>query len=118
MAQFRNIALIVGINRYDCDSRIASLTTARFDAIKLAEILKRDYEYDVELLTDEQQQATCENLRQALSRLPDRVKGRQNQEKVRLLFYFAGHGIPSQGLDGEAGYLVAQDAEVKQLKKF
>lgn len=126
MVKFRNIALIIGINKYKNAERIANLTTARFDAIKLKEILKRDYGYDVELLTDAEEhlQATCEGIRQALGRLPDRLKPSQAQssssekEKVRLVFYFAGHGIPSQGEDGEAGYLVAQDAELEQLKNF
>jgi WD40 repeat protein/energy-coupling factor transporter ATP-binding protein EcfA2 len=126
MVKFRNIALIIGINKYDKSERIANLTTARFDAIKLKEILERDYGYDVELLTDakEHPQATCGGIRQALAKLPDRLKPLQNEsnsgekEKVRLVFYFAGHGIPSQGEDGEAGYLVAQDAELEQLKNF
>ena len=122
MVEFRNVALIIGINNYENDPRIAQLTTARFDAIKLKNILERDYEYDVELLTDDQkedqQKATCDSIRQALARLPDRVQARQDKEKVRLIFYFAGHGIPSQRADGEAGYLVAQDAEIEQLKNF
>jgi ABC-type dipeptide/oligopeptide/nickel transport system ATPase subunit len=126
MVKFRNIALIIGINNYGNAERIANLTTARFDAIKLGGILKRDYGYDVELLTDAEEhlQATCEGIRQALGRLPDRLKPSQaessssKEEKVRLVFYFAGHGIPSQGEDGEAGYLVAQDAELEQLKNF
>jgi WD40 repeat protein/energy-coupling factor transporter ATP-binding protein EcfA2 len=123
MVKFRNIALIIGINEYGNADRIANLTTAQFDAIKLGEILK-DYGYDVELLTDEHQKATCDGIRQALGRLPDRLKPLQvennngEEEKVRLVFYFAGHGIASQGEDGEAGYLVAQDAELEQLKNF
>ncbi|PSB55060.1 hypothetical protein C7B61_21685, partial [filamentous cyanobacterium CCP1] len=52
----------------------------------------------------------------ALKRLTDRVQ--HQQDKARLIFYFAGHGIPSQGDDGEAGYLVPKDAEVEQLKNF
>jgi WD40 repeat protein len=115
MTIFHNLALIVGINKYAQDQRIADLTTARFDAIKLAEILKQ-YEYDVELLTDDKNQATCDGIRAALKRLTDRVQ--HQQDKARLIFYFAGHGIPSQGDDGEAGYLVPQDAEVEQLKNF
>jgi hypothetical protein len=111
MKKFRNLALIIGINEYAQDQRIANLTSARFDAIKLAKIL------DVDLLTDDQQQATCDGIRNALTRLSGRVQS-QPQEQVRLIFYFAGHGMPSQGEDGEAGYLIPQDAEVEQLKNF
>lgn len=117
MVKFRNVALVIGINYYT-DLRIADLTTARFDAKKLANVLDEDYNYEVTLLTDENQLATFAGIEQALEQLADRVKPRDAVEKVRLVFYFAGHGMPSQGEDGQAGALVAQDAELEQRKNF
>ena len=45
-----NLAIAIGINNYS--NGIAELTTARPDAEKLADLLATDYNYQVELITD------------------------------------------------------------------
>jgi uncharacterized caspase-like protein len=39
-------------------------------------------------------------------------------ENNRLLFYFAGHGMPLESDDGPRGFLLPQDADPKDSKTF
>ncbi len=45
-----NLALIIGINQYQ--NGIAKLNTANPDAEELANLLRNEYQYQVELITD------------------------------------------------------------------
>jgi WD40 repeat protein len=102
-----NLAVVIGINQYQ--NGIPELKTARFDAERLAGILQTKYGYNVKLFTDEQAQS--DNLWNYLEKLSEKIKSYDNQQ-VRVIFYFAGHGSPPEGEDGEAGYLVPQEAEI------
>jgi hypothetical protein len=114
MAEFdRNLAVIIGINEYQEQLGIKKLKAARPDAEKLAEILCGQG-YEVDLLVDEQ--ATFDGITNFLKiTLPEKIK---TDRRVRLLFYFAGHGTTPQDEEGEAGYLIPQDAEPSNRDKF
>jgi hypothetical protein len=87
-----NLAITIGINNYR--NNIAELTTARPDAKKLADLLENDYNYQVELITDETpRKPTLNELKTLLTKwLPEKLQ--PPAENNRLLFYFAGHGMP------------------------
>ena len=58
-----NLAVVIGINDYH--NGIPALGTAKQDAEAIAEILARDYHYQVHLITEHQ--ATSQNLQQWLA---------------------------------------------------
>ena len=86
-----NLAIAIGINNYR--NNIAELKTARPDAKKLANLLGTDYNYQVELITDEtERKPSLTELRTLLTRwLPQQLQPPAHNN--RLLFYFAGHGM-------------------------
>ncbi|MBD2212160.1 caspase family protein [Nostoc linckia FACHB-104] len=101
-----DLAVVIGINKYE--NGIPELKTAKLDAERLADILEKKHGYQVQLFIDKD--ATSNNIWNYLkTELPDKIKQGQNK-RVRLLFYFAGHGTAPQGEDGEAGYLLPQNA--------
>jgi WD40 repeat protein len=126
MADFkRSLAVVIGINEYQ---DYPKLQTARYDAERLAEILVIEHKYDyVILVTDEtykeyrkeqelsvknKYQPTLDGLRNLLDkRLPAEINPTKDD---RLLFYFAGHGIPDDSDEGPKGYLVPLDADSKK----
>jgi uncharacterized caspase-like protein len=100
-----NLAVVIGINDYQ--NGIPALRTAKQDAEAIAEILKTDYQYQVQLITETE--ATSQNLERWLeTELPAALNA---ANPSRLLFYFAGHGIALNGADGPQGYLIPQDAK-------
>jgi hypothetical protein len=84
-------AMVVGINKYLKEDKIPSLAGAENDAKELYELLKNDQlgEFDIQedhlLLGSD---ATCENIRQALSDL-----FWQDNSCELVLFFFSGHGF-------------------------
>ena len=87
----QNLAIVIGINNYR--NNIAELKTARPDAEKLANLLGADYNYRVELITDNTpHKPTLEKFRTLLTQwLPQQLQPPAHNN--RLLFYFAGHGM-------------------------
>ena len=112
----RNLAVVIGIDRYNSDS-IHDLSTPVSDARALADLLETEYEYkpqNVIRLFDEA--ATLTGLQTLLTEiLPNQLKPTKSD---RLIFYFAGHGIPRNGQDGPEGYLVPQDADSQKQDSF
>ncbi|HEY9633087.1 MAG TPA: caspase family protein [Coleofasciculaceae cyanobacterium] len=126
MAEFkRSLAVVIGINEYQ---DYPKLQTARYDAERLAEILAIDHKYDYvilaaddtykeylkgqELPVKNKYQPTLNGLLNLLSkRLPAEIKPTQED---RLVFYFAGHGIPDDSDEGPKGYLVPLDGDSKK----
>lgn len=112
----RNLAVVIGIDRYNSD-RIHNLSTPVSDARALADLLETEYEYKPEnviRLFDED--ATLTELQTLLNdTLPNRLKPTKGD---RLIFYFAGHGIPRNSKDGPEGYLVPQDADWQKEDSF
>ena len=90
-------ALVIGNNDY---AFITDLKTAANDAQAVAEILRRDYEFDVNLLVN----ATRAEVLRALADYRRTLRPDDN-----LLVYYAGHGV----LDDvtERGYWLPVDAE-------
>ena len=112
----RNLAVVIGIDRYNSDS-IHDLSTPVSDARALAELLETEYEYkpkNVFRLFDAA--ATLTGLQTLLTdTLPHQLKPTKYD---RLIFYFAGHGIPRNSQDGPEGYLVPQDADWHKEDSF
>ncbi|NEZ55385.1 eIF2A-related protein [Adonisia turfae] len=105
----RSLAVIIGINHYA--NGISQLKTATHDARVLAQQLKYEHGYAVDLLVDKA--ATKEAILHLLKELSKTIT-----ENDRLLFYFAGHGLAMDGDDGPAGYLIPQDARLGQHESF
>ena len=90
-------ALVVGINNY---KHMKRLQTAVNDAKAVAEVLERDYGFEVDLLLD----ATRYQILATLSKMRAKLTERDN-----LLVYYAGHGILDKAAN--AGYWLPADAE-------
>lgn len=99
----KGTALIIGINAYS--GGVQPLQSARTDAQAIAQILRDEHDYDVELLLDAQ--ATAASIFKALELdYPQRL----DRDRAFLL-YFAGHGVArGDGSDGPQGYLLASEA--------
>jgi WD40 repeat protein len=111
MSEFsRNLAFIIGVNNYT--NGISPLHNAVNDAKKLVEILREQHGYEVWVCLDEV--ATLNNL----NKLLEKTLPKQVTENDRLLFYFAGHGIALNGLDGPEGYLIPQDAKLGDINTY
>ncbi len=116
----RNLAVIIGIDRYEKAPAIRNLTTAVRDAKAIAELLKDQYEYKPEgiiELTDEK--ATFDGLRDLFQ---TRLRKELNPTgDDRLIIYFAGHGLAhssQEGQDGPEGYLVPYNADPTKPELF
>jgi WD40 repeat protein/energy-coupling factor transporter ATP-binding protein EcfA2 len=110
-----NLAVVIGINEYQ--NGIPKLGTARQDAEAIAHLLKREYHYQVALITDRTKaQATRQNLKHWLE--TDLPKATTKATPSRLLFYFAGHGIALNGDEGPQGYLIPQDARLGDVSTY
>ena len=111
MSQFkRNLAIIIGINKYT--NGISTLSTAVNDAEKIAQILQQEHSYQVWGLLNEQ--ATTTGFWRLLEEfLPNNVA-----ESDRLIFYFAGHGIALNSDDGLEGFLIPQDAKLGDTSSY
>jgi len=96
-----NLAIAIGINQYQ--NSIAKLNTAKSDAETLTDILRDDYQYQVELITDDtDRKPTQKELENLLTQwLPEKLQ--PPAENNRLLFYFAGHGLPLESDHGSTG---------------
>lgn len=97
----RSLAVVVGIDEYR--HGIPRLTSARRDAIRLAEVLEELHGFEYLLLTED---VTLDRLIHLLDRELPEEQGPED----RLLFYFAGHGIARDSDQGLAGFLLPQDA--------
>lgn len=106
----RNLAVVIGINEYQ--NGISRLKTAVPDAIKIANILKQSYQYQLihpDLKTEAilDRDATIDRFRTLFTQtLPQQI---QPNKSDRLLVYFAGHGIARNSDTGPEGYLIPQD---------
>ncbi|MDZ8237242.1 MAG: caspase family protein [Nostoc sp. ChiQUE01a] len=112
----RNLAVVIGINSYNSNG-IHDLKTAVGDASAIADILEKEYAYkqtDIIRLFDDK--ATLTGLEDLLSKtIPNQLKPTSGD---RLIFYYAGHGIPRNSKDGPAGYLVPQNADLNKADSF
>lgn len=125
MADFkRSLAVVIGINEYQ---DYPKLQTAKYDAERLAQILAIEHKYDYvilaidetyeeyrqgqELPVKNKYQPTLNGLRNLLS---ERLRQIKPTQEDRLLFYYAGHGIPVHSDEGPKGYLVPLDADSKK----
>ena len=127
----RNLAVVIGIDFYNIDG-IHNLSTPVSDARAIADLLQTDYDYKEENiirlfspcpndpifkdLLQAYPPVTLDNLRTLLTdTIPNQLKPGKYD---RLIFYFAGHGIPCNSDDGPQGYLVPQNADWKNPGSF
>jgi WD40 repeat protein len=109
MANFqRNLAVVIGINDYQ--NQVPKLKTAKNDAEVLAKLLTDSHQYEVTLITEETE---CKPRLDSLLNLLEKQLPEKINKDDRLLFYFAGHGIAKESDRGPAGFLVPQDADLK-----
>jgi hypothetical protein len=102
MPNFTNdVAIAIGINQYQ--NGIAKLKIAKPDAETLTNLLRDKYQYQVELITDDtDRKPTLKELENLLTKwLPEKIQ--PPAENNRLLFYFAGHGMPLESDHGSTG---------------
>ena len=114
MSEFsRDLAVVIGINDYQ--NGIPALQTAQPDADRMAQILEEErYGYEVKRFLDKE--ATSQEIWKYLKTELPQVLQQLQPRQTRLLVYFAGHGTPPKGEDGEGGFLLPQDAS-KQNKE-
>jgi hypothetical protein len=100
-------ALLVGINKYDCEE-ISDLTGCVRDATAMEALLATNYDggrnYDCRLLTTDSDQVTRERLREVWEQLFDNFS-------EDILFYFSGHGTATRA----GGHVCTQDATKKEV---
>ena len=108
----RYYALVIGINRYK--SPIPQLETARHDAESVAELLGRNYGFEVTTLLDEE--ATRDNILEAIVGYQAKLK-----EDDSLLIYYAGHGFAIRNPDktyDKAYWLPADATSLMSVKRI
>lgn len=114
----RNLAVVIGIDQYQSSS-IHDLRTAVSDAQAIADLLEKEYGYaaqNILRLFPPHVVPTLDTLRKVLTdTLPTQL---QPTLADRLIFYFAGHGLPLNSDEGPAGYLVPQDAQPGDKDSF
>ena len=104
----RNVALIVGIDRYHRDPDIQTLDYARADAEAVADVLRERFGFETYTLYD--QEATKEQLFGTLSRLQNEMG-----ERDALLVFWAGHGHTERLYDGsQEGWLIPADGTMDE----
>ena len=97
----RSLAIVIGVDKYG--NGIPPLRTAVNDASSLAGSLEQEHGYEVWLHTDE-----AADLASISDLINEKLPATVGPDD-RLLFYFAGHGIATDGEDGPVGYLIPQD---------
>jgi len=90
-------ALVIGNNDYEL---LPDLETAINDATKVASVLKYDYGFEVELLTDATRSDILKSLRRHRKKL---------REEDNFLIYYAGHGDYDEDAN-KTGYWLPVDA--------
>ena len=98
----KSLALVVGVDIYE--DGIPSLRNACNDARAISNVLKDWHGYTIEaqLLNIE---ASRDSLQNEIRKLHDELT-----QHDRLLFYFAGHGVSLNGVEGPNGYILLSDA--------
>ncbi|MBK6392600.1 MAG: caspase family protein [Saprospiraceae bacterium] len=90
---------------------MSPLATAVNDARKIAQVLGEKHQFKVYPPVLDPTRSTLHTL------LHETMPGLVGSDD-RVVFYFAGHGIASDGDDGPAGYLAPADADPAELKTF
>jgi len=96
----RYYAIVIGINRYP--SPLPTLETAVNDAQAIANVLEKDYGFQVTLLIDSE--ATRNHILDAINSFHDKLNENDN-----LLIYYAGHGYWNNS--AEKAYWLPVDAD-------
>ncbi|WP_019499147.1 caspase family protein [Pseudanabaena sp. PCC 6802] len=114
-SKFYNLAIVIGIDNYENQQKFHPLKNASRDAVKIAEILEKSYQYKVIRLIDgdghaENKRPTLDNIKATLENLPNHLS---LEMPNCLLFYFAGHGLSfSKDVKGPKGFLIPIDAKI------
>ncbi|MDF1580038.1 MAG: SUMF1/EgtB/PvdO family nonheme iron enzyme [Desulfuromonadales bacterium] len=106
----KSYAVIVGIDRYKNLPADKQLSNAVRDAQGVAEVLRRNYQFD-EIITLTDEQATKERIMRLLT--TDLPKKMSNEDA--LFVFWAGHGNQQKNVDGDLGYLIPYDGSVDAI---
>ncbi|MDT8423064.1 MAG: SUMF1/EgtB/PvdO family nonheme iron enzyme [Desulfuromonadales bacterium] len=106
----KSYAVIVGIDRYKNLPADKQLSNAVRDAQGVAEVLRRNYQFD-EIITLTDEQATKERIMRLLT--TDLPKKMSNEDA--LFLFWAGHGNQQKNVDGDLGYLIPYDGSVDAI---
>lgn len=101
-------AFIIGIDAYQ---KVSPLVTAISDAKKIAEVLREKHHFQVHT-------PLLDATRSSMHQLLQTTMREMVQRNDRVVFYFAGHGIATDGDNGPAGYLAPVDADPADLTTF
>ncbi|MBL7814828.1 MAG: caspase family protein [Saprospiraceae bacterium] len=97
-----NLAFVIGVSHYN-DTQIATLKNPLNDVRLLSEKLA-EQDFDVISLLD----PTANEMRTFL----EKMKAQCQSPDMRVLVYYAGHGLQEDGAMGLKGYLVPSDAQL------
>jgi len=97
-------ALVVGIDHYQASDMLPPLNTATNDARAVADVLQKQYGFDVSLLLNE------EATRSAIVESYEHLRASTRFDD-RFVIYFAGHGIGLEGNVRVEGWLAAYDSD-------
>lgn len=102
----KSFAVVVGIKNYKYPDSWKLLKNSVNDAESIAKLLREEC-FDVELLVNDR--ASKLQIESALNRMAKKVERTDSWKKVRVLFYFAGHGYTDNYSNTDYGYIVPWD---------
>lgn len=107
----KSIAVIIGIDQYSNLPADKQLTYAVKDAKGVADVLKRQFKFD-KIFTLYNTEATRDRILDLLTEeLPDQLG-----EQDALFIFWAGHGNQESSREGELGYLIPYDGDIKKIR--
>jgi hypothetical protein len=107
----KSVAVIIGIDEYSNPPSDKQLTYAVKDAKGVADILKRQYKFD-KIFTLYNREATRNRI---LDLLTEELPG-QLGEQDALFIFWAGHGNQESSREGDLGYLIPYDGDIKKIR--
>jgi formylglycine-generating enzyme required for sulfatase activity len=107
----KSVAVIIGIDQYANLPADKQLTYAVKDAKGVADVLKRQYKFD-KIITLYNKEATRDRILDLLTEeLPAQLG-----EQDALFIFWAGHGNQESSREGDLGYLIPYDGDIKKIR--
>lgn len=107
----KSVAVIIGIDEYSNLPADKQLTYAVKDARGMADVLKRQYKFD-KIFTLYNTEATRDRILDLLTEELPNLLGEQDA----LFIFWAGHGNQESSREGELGYLIPYDGDIKKIR--
>jgi hypothetical protein len=107
----KTYAVIIGIDQYANLPQDKQLIYAVKDAKGVADVLKRQYKFD-KIISLYNKEATRDRILDLLTEeLPSQLG-----EQDALFIFWAGHGNQESSREGDLGYLIPYDGDIKKLR--